>query len=135
MKEDVQSVLTELGRCLLDRDLVAAEGYLAGWCSKKTRQQLRSDLLTIETEVRREVYQGRLPDPDSIALDENPATLGELRAEGLALPRQITEDNFEGWCCLTVLCGEEEQVLLELWCAMVSTEDGARIGYFEVYGP
>ena len=102
MNAKIKQLLNSVAECLITKDYVSAEAFLASWLRAGGAAILGS---TAERQI--DATRAMCPDDDlgsadSFELDESPVSLDELREDGVELPAQISAANYRGWFNISV---------------------------------
>ncbi|MGV3525861.1 MAG: hypothetical protein ACO1RX_16680 [Candidatus Sericytochromatia bacterium] len=145
MDEKIHETLQQFATTLIQQDWEKGHAMLAPW--------LQSELSAADLEfffrepIQTANEEWELPEdcwPGTVELDLNPDfPLSELRGESaeLALPADVpaalTEDNYRGWYCISLLTREDQDLELDGWCDLwlALSEDGGKLGvaYMELH--
>jgi hypothetical protein len=136
MEAAFAEVGTGFAEKIIARDYDAAREFLAPW--------LREIITAKELKTMVEQALGDLPNPARFELDGNSCGLEDLEVDEYSpptkpLPKQITNDNYRKWMCITLQPDPEENsgydACFDLWMALVDVSGSLKIGYLEPTDP
>ncbi|MDR9401935.1 MAG: hypothetical protein RI580_00705 [Halothece sp. Uz-M2-17] len=135
MNHQFQYLLNEVGQAILDDRSSSLYKNCADWISENEIKNFLQTLKNKELEIRETFSDIEIGAADSYEVDDNICTLAELKADGVQLPPEVTENNFLAWGCLVIYADGGEWSLGEVWCAAVTEGTDCKIGYLLVEDP
>ena len=135
MNPQFQALLDQAGQAILDQSASSLQQICADWISEEEIKNFLQTLNNKELEIRETLSDMEIGAADAYEVDDNSCTLAELKADGVTLPPEITEDNFLAWGCIVIYADEGEWSLGEVWCAAVTEGTDCKIGYLLVEDP
>jgi hypothetical protein len=127
---EVTAFLDDLAEFLIAGDPRGIAGCLAPWLGDTAGSELWAEI----QEATAGLDADTTGPPDTSELYDNPMSAAELR-EDTELPGEIADDNFVAWCCIAIRADEGESPVYDLWCAVVRSDAGLTVGYYEVEEP
>lgn len=135
MNQQFQALLDQAGQAILDHRASSLQKICADWISEEESKNFLQTLKNKELEIRETFSDMEIGAADSYEVEDNICTLAELRADGVQLPPEITEDNFLAWGCIVIYADGGEWSLGDVWCAAVTEGTDCKIGYLVVEDP
>ena len=133
--KEVTDFLDEIAERLIVDDFAGVAKHFAPWLDDPGGEGLQAE---IETQIEETLDELDLPsvgEPDASELYDSDLGVEELRADTEGLPAEVGEANFVAWTCIAIRADEGDTPLYDLWCALVRSEGGLRIGYSETDDP
>ena len=124
---EVTVFLDGLAESLISGDPQGISSCLAPWLGASAG----SDLWAAIQDATADLDADTTGPPDTSELYDNPMTAAELR-EDTDLPAEITDENFAAWCCIAIRADEGASPVYDMWCAIVRTDAGLTVGFYEV---
>jgi hypothetical protein len=127
---EVTAFLDRLAEALIVGNAPEIAACLAPWLGDSAGSELWAEI-----QEATQGLDGATGPPDTSELYDNPLSAEELREDSPDFPSEITDENFTAWCCVSIRADEGQSPLYDLWCAVVRTEAGLEVGYYEVEDP
>lgn len=146
MDDAIRETATAFGKAALDRDWAAAHSLLAPWLRTSLSVDDVRDFFENgcrATLLANDIEEEHFPEHPEPEVGGNGHTKpGDLRepkpwtAHWPAVPDELTDTNMRYWAKIQLQCSDEQMdtlgfdYFIEVWAAMVETDEGIRVGYF-----
>lgn len=135
MNKDLKHFLEKIANLLIQEKYRRISEYFSPWLNDSSGKDFERIIWTKVQQTRDAWSDVEIGQPESFEIDDNPLKVEELREDIQAFPTEITKENFQLWCCISILTDGEEWSLYDLWLAIVKDGKHYLIGYYEVMGP